>query len=256
MMKTMIESTKGFLALTVILTILMSAIPVPSQELVSVSDITGGSSVFVFRSSSKGAPKKYITKTRAVRTKTQRIETARKFSKQYVALAKVTPRRTRSTTVNPDDPRLKQIKTMSKEDASKLFAGVGEYYMDRDDFDNAIDFFRESAALDSKNSRAGSGLSEALALKGNDLLVKDSPAAARKFFEEALTYNANNAPASFGLAEVFVQKCFQRRTPSALPLRNSWPRRLLPRRLMPRFPSASLDIWAPMPQYTWMGSHG
>ncbi len=188
----------------VIFTLLMNATPSSGQELVSVSDITGGSSVFVFRSSAKAAPKKFVSKTRTVRTKTQRIETARKFSKQFITLAKVTPRRNRSTTVQPDDPRLKQIKVMPKEEASSLFAGVGEFYMDRDDFDHAIDFFRESSALDPKNARAKTGLSEALALKGNDLLVKDSPAAARKFFEEALTYNSNNAPASFGLAEVFA----------------------------------------------------
>ena len=73
---------------------------------------------------------------------------------------------------------------MPPDAASKLFAGVGEYYMDRDDFDNAIDFFRESAQLDAKNTNARMGLSEALGLKGNDLLVKDSGQAARKFFEE------------------------------------------------------------------------
>ena len=203
-MKKIIGSVKGHLALAVILTLLINATPSNAQELVSVSDITGGSSVFVFRSSEKGAPKKFISKTRAVRTKPQRIETARKVSKQYIALSKVTPRRKRTEAVDPNDPRLTRIKTMPREEASKLFAGVGEYYMNRDDFDNAIDFFRESATMDSKNTIARNGLSEALALKGNDLLVKDSPAAARKFFEEALTYNTKNAPASFGLGEVFA----------------------------------------------------
>lgn len=203
MMKKIIGSTKGFLALTVILTLLMNATPASSQELVSVSDITGGSSVFVFRSSSKGAPKKFVSRVRAVRTKTQRMETARKVSKQYVALAKVTPRRTRTASIDPNDPRLKKIATMTPDAASKLFAGVGEYYMDRDDFNNGIDFFRESVSLDAKNLSARNGLSDALALNGNQLLVKDSPAAARKFFEEALTYNPNNAPAHFGLGEVF-----------------------------------------------------
>lgn len=203
MMKKIIGSTKGFLALIVILTLLMNALPSSAQELVSVSDITGGSSVFVFRKSAKAPPNKFVSKTRAVRTKTQRLETVRKVSKQYVALAKVTPRRVRVKAVDPNDPRMKEIARMEPGVASKLFAGVGEYYMDRDDYDNAIDFFRESASLDAKNQVARNGLSEALALKGNELLVKDSPAAARKFFEESLTYNNNNAPASYGLAEVF-----------------------------------------------------
>ena len=203
-MKKIIDSIKGHLTLAVILTLLLNATPSSAQELVSVSDITGGSSVFVFRSSEKGAPKKFVSKTRAVRTKSQRIETVRKVSKQYIALAKITPRRKRTEAVDPNDERLKKIKTMSSQEASKLFAGVGEYYMNRDDFDNAIDFFRESSTMDAKNTIARNGLSEALGLKGNELLVKDSPAAARKFFEEALNYNAKNAPASFGLGEVFA----------------------------------------------------
>lgn len=203
MMKKIIGSTQGFLTLIVILTLLINATPAKAQELVSISDITGGSSIFIFRGSSKAPPKKFVSRNRTVRTKTQRIDSVRKISRQYVALAKITPRRARVKSVEPTDPRLKDIPTMDRTVGSRLFAGVGEYYMDRDDFDNAIDFFRESAVMDSKNAVSRTGLSEALALKGNELLVKDSPAAARKFFEEALTYNDNNAPAYFGLGEVF-----------------------------------------------------
>ncbi len=93
---------------------------------------------------------------------------------------------------------------MPKGEASKLFAGVGEYYMDRDGFDNAIEFFRESVSLDTASINSKNGLSEALALKGNELLVKDAAAVARTFFDEALTYNAKNAPAHFGLGEIFA----------------------------------------------------
>ncbi len=205
-MKNGLVPAKGFAASAIIGAVFAGGLPVSAQELVSVSDITGGSSVFVFRSSSKGAPKKFVSRTRAVRTKTQRIDTARKVSRQYVALAKVTPRRTRTTVVDPNDPRLKKINTMTPEAASKLFAGVGEYYMDRDDFNNGIDFFRESVSLDAKNTSAKNGLSEALSLQGNQLLVRGDPAslsAGKRFFEEALTYNPNSAPALFGLGEVF-----------------------------------------------------
>jgi tetratricopeptide (TPR) repeat protein len=184
--------------------ILVCGIPVSAQsELVPVSDVSGGSSVFVFRSAAKAAPRKFVSKTRTVRTKSQRIETARKVSKQYVALAKVAPRRTRTASVDPDNLP-PAVKTMPKDEASRLFAGVGEYYMDRDEFDRAIEFFRESVQLDGANTRATGGLSEALALRGNDLLIKDNAAVARKFFEEALRYNPKNSPAYFGLAEVFA----------------------------------------------------
>ena len=202
-MNKIIGSVRIFLGLAVISTLLIGTVPVRGQQVVQVSDITGGSSVFVFRTGSKAAPRKFVTRARTERSKSQRVETARKFNKQYTTLAKVAPRRTRTTVVNPNDPRIQKVKTMPAADAAKLFAGVGEYYMDRDDFNHAIDFFREAVTLDSKYAVARNGLSEALALKGNEELVRDSRPAARRFFEEALTYNPNNAPAHFGLGEVF-----------------------------------------------------
>ena len=195
---------KRCLALLIVCVILISAIPARSQDLVTVADLAGGSSVFVFRNASKSAPKRVIVKTRVVRTKVERIETARRVSKQYVALAKVAPRRVRSTVVREDDPRLPKIPTMPKEEASVIFAGVGEYFMEKDEFRRAQDFFRESIQLDSKNTKAGAGLSEALALEGNDELVKGNNVIARQKFEEALKYNPRNSPAYFGLAELFA----------------------------------------------------
>jgi tetratricopeptide (TPR) repeat protein len=196
---------KRLLTLLIISVLLMSAAPVRSQDLVAVSDLAGGSSVFVFRNTSKSAPKRLIVKTRVTRTKVQRIETAKRVSKQYVTLAKVAPRRTLSAVVREDDPRIPKIPTMPKEEASVIFAGVGEYFMEKDEFRRAQDFFRESIQLDSKNTKAVAGLSEALALEGNDELVKGNTAVARTKFEEALKYNAKNSPAYFGLAEVFAE---------------------------------------------------
>ena len=71
------------------------------------------------------------------------------------------------------------------------------------DSENAINFFREALDLDTKNNIVPKGLSEALALKGNELLVKDQSKAAKDLFDEALKYNPNNAVAFYGLAEVY-----------------------------------------------------
>jgi O-antigen biosynthesis protein len=204
---------KRCLALLVISVILVTAIPARSQDLVPVSDLMGGSSVFVFRNTSKAAPRRLVVKTTYTRSKTQRIETARRVSKQYVTLAKVAPRRVLSTVVREDDPRIPKIPTMPREEASVLFAGVGEFFMEKDEFTRAQDFFRESIQLDAKNTKAQGGLSEALALEGNDVLVKGASAGtgknyltiARGKFEEALKYNPKNSPAYFGLAEVFSE---------------------------------------------------
>jgi tetratricopeptide (TPR) repeat protein len=196
---------KRFLALLIIFVILVSAFPVRSQDLVPVSDLAGGSSVFVFRNASKAAPKRVVAKTRVVRTKTERIETAKRVSKQYVALAKVEPRRVRSKVVREDDPSVKKIPTMSKEEASVIFAGVGEFFMEKDEYPRATDYFREALQLSSTNVKAQTGLSEALALEGNDVLVKGNVTVARQKFEEALKYNPKNSPAYFGLAEVYSE---------------------------------------------------
>ena len=175
---------------------------VAAQDIVPVSDITGGTSVFVFRGASRAVAKKFVSTSRATRSKSQRIDSAKKVTKQYETLAKTAPRRTRTEAVSPTDPRMADIKRMPKDQASRLFAGVGEYYMDRNNYDQAIDIFRESLELDNANAISKTGLSEALSLKGNELLAKDSFPVARKFFEESLIYNDKNAPAYFGLAEV------------------------------------------------------
>jgi tetratricopeptide (TPR) repeat protein len=193
---------KSILAATAGLSILASAFSVAAQSdsLVPVRDITGGSSVFVFKGGSKSAPKRFVSKTRASRTKAQRNEATRRVSEQYVALAKTAPRRTRTEAVNPN--RLAEIRRMPPQQASKLFAGVGEYWVDRDDFKQATEFFGEAYDLDETNNVARMGFSESLALLGNEELAKDNIPSARSRFTEALKYNDKNAPAYFGLAEI------------------------------------------------------
>lgn len=175
-----------------------------AQDIVPVNDITGGTSVFVFRGASNSVTKKYVSQAKSRRTKAQRSDNARRVGNQYEKLSKAAPRRERIAAVDPDNLP-PQIATMPKNEAAKIFAGVGEYYMDRNEYDKAIDFFREANTLDSQNNVARLGLSEALALKGNQLLVIDNLPIARKFFDEALTLNPKNAPAYFGVAEILSE---------------------------------------------------
>ncbi|MGH9947310.1 MAG: tetratricopeptide repeat protein, partial [Pyrinomonadaceae bacterium] len=190
----------GFAVIATVCASLVSA-----QDIVPVSDITGGTSVFIFRGAARAVSRQFVTTTRARRSKTDRIETSKRVTKQYSKLAKIDPRRTRTDVVRPDDPRLRVRRTLEKDVGSRLLAGVGEYYMDRDDYNQAIDFFRDSLTMDANNAISKAGLSEALALKGNELLAKDAFPVARKFFEESLIYNDKNAPAYFGLAEVLTE---------------------------------------------------
>lgn len=178
-----------------------SVVQMAAQDLVPVSSVTGGSSVFVFRSSSKPS-RKYVAPTRTPRTKTQRLETAKKIKRQYDTLAKNAPRRVRSATVDPDNLP-PAVKSMPKDQASRLFAGVGEYYIDKEEPDKSADFFREALNLDPNNIKAKEGLSDALAAKGNELILNDRSDQARAFFLESLKTNPKNAAAYFGLGQVF-----------------------------------------------------
>lgn len=202
-MKMILGSTRGFLALAVIFTMLICLVPGAAQGLVPVSDIAGGSTVFVFRTSAKSAPRRFISKVKVGRTVSQRQETARKVNRQFTALAKVAPRRVRTASIDPNNYP-KGFPTLAPGEASKLFAGVGEWYMDRSDYNQGLDFFREANTLDKANTRASFGLSEALALKGNELLAAGKTKAAKEFFDEAVKYNPKNAPAYFGLGEFYT----------------------------------------------------
>jgi superkiller protein 3 len=194
----------AFISLALIFTFIFSAaMPFYGQDLVPVSSIGGASSVFVFRKAVAGAARRFTSTPHGVRTKSQRLETAKKIKKQYDTLAKVEPRRPRSTVVTPDKVP-QSVATMPKAQASKIFAGVGEYYIDQNDTDQSIDFFRESLTLDAKNAKAVGGLSEALAAKGNEYLFAEQTSKAKAFFLESIKYNPQNAVAYFGLGEVYT----------------------------------------------------
>ncbi|MBP9663644.1 MAG: tetratricopeptide repeat protein, partial [Pyrinomonadaceae bacterium] len=190
---------------TAVLAASLWLVPDPSaaQDLVNFGSITGGASVFVFRAAAR-AVKKFVSSVKPKRTQAQRIDTVKKVRKQFETIAKVKPNRNRATAVDPLKLP-KNIRTMPAAEGSKLFAGVGEYYNERAEFDKAIGFFLDAVNLDDKNTAAKSGLSDTYAMKGNDLLVKDHADLAKGFFLEALKYDATNSAAYFGLAEVYSE---------------------------------------------------
>jgi tetratricopeptide (TPR) repeat protein len=178
-------------------------IAVTGQDLVAVSSITGGSSVFVFRSAARSA-RRIVAVAKPARTQTARIQTVARIKKQYETIARSTSRPNRATAVEPNKLPPNR-NTMSPVQAAKLFSGVGEYYIQKGDLENAIDTFREAMNLDSKNVAAKLGYSEALALKGNDRLEKNLPDEAKTLFLEALKNDPKNSAAYFGLGEVYSE---------------------------------------------------
>ena len=171
-----------------------------AQDLIPISSLTGGSSVFVFRNSARAA-RRVTPVAKPARTKAQQLETAARLNKQYTATSKL--HREVAKVVEP--AKLPNVKTVPPAEGSKLLAGVGEYYLAHNDLDKATEFFRDAVALDSSNKAANSGLSDALAIQGNALLAADQATGAKGYFLEALKYNPNNAGAFFGLGEVYSQ---------------------------------------------------
>ncbi|MFT3744641.1 MAG: tetratricopeptide repeat protein [Pyrinomonadaceae bacterium] len=187
----------SLLAVTFLLPIASTA-----QDLVPISSITGGSSVFVFRNTAR-AIKRTIVPAKPQRPKTQRLESIVKIKKQYETLAKVAPRRVKAPSVDP--VRNPVSKSLPPAQGAMRFAGVGEFYLDKGDIELALAAFRDALELDENNVAARAGYSEALATQGNDLLVKDQANAAKSVFLESLKFNPKNSAAYFGLAESYTE---------------------------------------------------
>lgn len=191
------------MSLAIVASVLILPIAATAQDLVPVSSLSGGSSVFLYRNVARAA-KRSQPVVKPTRTKAQRIETVTKLKKQYETIAKVAPKRAKSKIVDPYNMP-KNIKTLPADQGSRLFAGVGEYYSDKGEYEKSIEFYTDAVKLDDKNKAAKAGLSEALAIKGNDLLVKGDAMTAKGIFLEALKFDANNAAAYFGLGEVYSE---------------------------------------------------
>ena len=197
---------KTFLTLILVWTFLIGSLPVKGQgDIVGSSDLAGGSSVFVFRTSRKAKQRKVAFRSEPKRTIAQKRETRVKVVRQTTTVAKNNQKNRPTKRVDPQSfARMgPQIKVMPPKEASLIFAGAGEYYLERDDLAQAIDFFIESVTLDSTNRFGRQGLSDSYVRKGNEHLEKDENDKAKFFFEEAVKYDDRNATAFAGLGDVF-----------------------------------------------------
>jgi hypothetical protein len=178
---------KGFFTLLLIWTFLIGSLPAHSQDIIAASDLTGGPSVFVFRTSRKAKQQKAAFRTEQKRSVAQKRETRAKIVKQTTVVAKANQVKRPTKRVDPQTfakVSLK-IKTIPREEASLILAGLGEYYLERDNLIDSIDAFRESVTLDSTNRFGREGLSDAYTRKGNEHLAKEETDKAKNFLEEA-----------------------------------------------------------------------
>jgi tetratricopeptide (TPR) repeat protein len=194
--------SRGFIvSLFVTWSFMLNSLPLKAQDVVTSDDISGG---FAFRISAKAAQKKvaFRAANKVKRVKKQVIATTKRIRKQAITVATVKPKRTKTKEVRPETVNKNILQTKPKEEVSRIFAGVGEYYLKEQNWDKAIEFFRGSFDLDAKNTAAKLGLSEALTRKG-DSILEENPNAAKFFYDEAIQLNDKNAGAYAGLGEMY-----------------------------------------------------
>lgn len=206
-MGSIMEKKKNWFALVVIILMIWTVLPgnfvSHSQDIMISSDIAGSSSIFAFPKSRKSA-KKYSTVSRSSKVKrsqVQRVATRTKIRTQYDNLARVTDRRDKIEVIRPEDliPRQDPVK------ASLALTGAAQYYFNENEIDKAIEYYRGAYKLDGNNDFARLGLSDALTRRGDDLFNEDGGKAriAETFYNEAISFNAENSAAYAGLGEVF-----------------------------------------------------
>lgn len=194
---------KTIVSFLLIEALLCTTLPARGQDLVPTSSLSGGSSVFVFRSVARAVIRRFVPPTRPARTQAQRMETVKRIKQQYETIAKASPQPNRTKAVDPT--KLPPKGTLPPDQASRLFAGVGEFYLQQNNYEQSFDFFNEAIRLDDKNTDAKNGYAEALATKGSNLLEKGEAEKAKVQFMEALKYDANNVAANLGLGEVYTE---------------------------------------------------
>ena len=193
---------KTIFSLLLIWTFIFNVLPIKAQDIPPTEELSLGSSVFVFRGSSKSKQKKYVAReiARPKRTNTQRIASSKRLRTQYNTLAKVVTRRSR---VTPIAEEKLDVARKTPQEASIALTGAGQYYLDKENYDKSIYFYRGANDIDGKNQDAILGLSDALASKGDELLENDKADEAQKFYQESIKFNDKNSSAYAGLGEVY-----------------------------------------------------
>lgn len=162
-----LQLKSGILSLILIFTFIFnSVLPANAQgDFVTSGRIGGGSSVYVFRKSRKAKKSNYASKrrSRVKRTRKQRRVTRKKIARQSRRVAKRNRKRRRIKQITPKQFKAIEIVKLtrqSKEEASKVLAGAGEYFVHQDEYEKAIGYLEQAIELDENNNDAKLALSE------------------------------------------------------------------------------------------------
>ena len=196
-----------FLTLVLMWTFLLSSFPVNAQIELDSSGLLGGSSAFVFRKSNKTPQSKAITRRNSnnSRSKEKRQVARTRIIKQSNTVAKSSQqkrgtKRVDAATLASLQPK---FRTMPKSEASLVFTGAGEYFLDQNNFTESERFFRGALDLDKANKLATAGLSDVLTRQGNKHLESNEFETAELKFKDAIVNDDKNAVAYVGLGQVY-----------------------------------------------------
>lgn len=194
---------------------LAAGLPVRAQgDLVTSTDISGGSSVFVFRESRKARKSNSVARrsSKAKRSASQKRATRRNVVSQSKVVAKRYRSRRNIKTITPQEFAKVdiQLARQSPEEASEIFAGAAEYYLETEsDPQKAAEYLEQAIELDPKNNDARLAFSELSVTIGNQALddVKLSTDLRQKkafgYFKQAVENDPKNSLAFVGLAQVY-----------------------------------------------------
>ncbi len=192
------------LASTVLLfSINLTSILVFPQDLVAADDITGGSSVFVFRKSRKEPQAKAAGRAMRPTAAVGRANRAQFAS--YVA----SNRKKRTTQAKANQAQLAKARARernAKIALSNTQTAKADTMLDAGQVDQAITTYREALKNNPRNQDAKLGLSDALAAKGIDVAGDTNNVAAAVYLEEAVTLDPKNDVAYAKLGQVYEAK--------------------------------------------------
>jgi superkiller protein 3 len=190
------KSTIFFASLS-LTSIVFSMLVIPretrAQDLVSSEDLTGGSSVFVFK---EGKKKPQTHSGQRVRPHGDRARAARVNTE-----AETSAKRRRTTAVAQRKPVVRSGDR--KAALSATLTTKAEGFLDSNQIDLAITNFRDALTQDPKNTRATQGLSNALTAKGIEVAGANNNAGAVQYFEEAAKLDPQNDVAFARLGAIY-----------------------------------------------------
>lgn len=162
---------RSLISAVVLWSFLLASLPVNGQVIVP-GNIAGSSGKYIIVGVAKKGGFSGRRTSSAKRTQKQRSSTRRQVVQQSQVVAKNNRVRRDIDEVTPEEYKQIDIKRMPKEEASKVLAGAGEYYVTRDEVDNAVIYLEGAVELDENNNDAKLALSEVYTTLGDRALVR------------------------------------------------------------------------------------